>query len=237
MHQPFPLDLHAPGAIDALIAAHRARFGDARMETDPAPAPADPAPAPAPAPPADPAPAPAPAPADPAPATWNPDAWDGKVETLPSAAQKIITDLRKEAGDERVAKKTLDAILKTINPDGGEEAPDPAALAQQLTAAQQERRSTAIELAIHKTAAQHGGNPAALTDSRAFLAKVADLDPTAEDFTQKVTDAAKAAVTENPTLKATQVVTKSGSEIPGGPGGQRKTPTTLAGAITDHYGA
>ena len=32
--QQRPLDLHAPGALDALIAFHRAAFGDARMEAD-----------------------------------------------------------------------------------------------------------------------------------------------------------------------------------------------------------
>lgn len=49
-------------------------------------------------------------------------------------AQKIITDLRKADGNERVAKKTLEAIQKALNPDAKDgEQPDAAALAQALT--------------------------------------------------------------------------------------------------------
>lgn len=133
---------------------------------------------------------------------WNADAWDGKVESLPKDAQKIITDLRKADGDERVAKKTLDAIVNALNPDAEGDKPDPVKLAQQLTDSQTDSRQSKIELEVYRTASEHGGNPAALTDSRTFLAKVAGLDPTAEDFRTKVIDAAKAAVTENNTLAA-----------------------------------
>lgn len=143
--------------------------------------------------------------------SWNPDAWDGKVETLPKDAQKIITDLRKADGDERVAKKTLDAIQKALNPDAEGEKVDPVKLANDLTAAQQATRQAAVELEVYKTAADHGGNPAALTDSRNFLAKVADLDPTAEDFRSKVVEAAKASVAENPTLQAARAVAGASS--------------------------
>lgn len=37
------IDLHEPGAIEALLAFHRGRFGDARMEAEQAPAPESPA--------------------------------------------------------------------------------------------------------------------------------------------------------------------------------------------------
>ncbi|HKU01424.1 MAG TPA: hypothetical protein VJQ80_01270 [Arthrobacter sp.] len=131
------IDPYAPGGIEALLAHHRLTFGDAVMEGpgDPAPS-GDPAPASPPA--ADPVPAGDPAPAaDPAPAPQATD-WDGKVESLPPGAQKLINELRKADGDERVAKKTLDSILKALNPDAPDDAkPDPAALASQLTTAQQ----------------------------------------------------------------------------------------------------
>ncbi|NUO58989.1 MAG: hypothetical protein HOV78_20200 [Hamadaea sp.] len=163
--------------------------------------------------------------------TWNPDAWDGKVDTLPAGAQKIITDLRKADGDERVAKKTLDAIMAAINPEKAGDKPDPAQLAQQLTTAQQAQRQTAVELAVYKTASKHSGDPDALLDSRAFLAKVADLDPAADDFASKVDGAIKSAVADNPKLKAARVAGASGADRAGGSGEGAAKPTTLEDAI------
>ncbi|GAA2037385.1 hypothetical protein GCM10009740_31490 [Terrabacter terrae] len=163
--------------------------------------------------------------------TWNPDAWDGKVDSLPAGAQKIITDLRKADGDERVAKKTLDAIMAAINPDKAGEKADPVQLAEQLTTAQQAQRQTAVELAVYKTASKHSGDPDALLDSRAFLAKVADLDPAADDFPSKVDEAIKSAVTDNPKLKAARVAGASGADRAGGSGEGTAKPTTLEDAI------
>lgn len=143
--------------------------------------------------------------------------WDGKVESLPAAAQKVIADLRKEAGDERVAKKTLDAITKALNPDAAGEKPDPAKLATQLSEQQTEARQAKIELAIYKEATKPsvGVDAAALLDSRSFLAKIADLDPTdAKAITKAITEA----VNDNPKFKLVQAASASGSDFSGGSG-------------------
>ncbi|WP_076260862.1 hypothetical protein [Intrasporangium flavum] len=165
-------------------------------------------------------------------ATWNPDAWDGKVDSLPAGAQKIITDLRKADGDERVAKKTLDAIMAAINPEKDGEKPDPVKLAAQLTDSQRDGRQTKVELAVYKTASKHSGDPDALLDSRAFLAKVADLDPSADDFQSKVDAAIKSAVADNPKLKAARAAGASGADRTGGSGERAAKPKTLEDAIT-----
>jgi DNA-directed RNA polymerase subunit F len=142
--------------------------------------------------------------------------WDGKVETLPPAAQKIINDLRKADGDERVAKKTLDAIQKALNPDAKEgEKPDAEALTRSLTEQQAEAKQAKTELAVYKTAAKTGADADALLDSRAFLAKIADLDPT---DTKAITKAIEDAVKDNPKLALVRAAGASGSDFSGGSG-------------------
>ncbi|MDF2847197.1 MAG: hypothetical protein K0R97_1179, partial [Oerskovia sp.] len=124
--------------------------------------------------------------------------WDGKVESLPTGAQTLIEKLRKEAGDSRVnAKQTAaaearEALLKELGlVKDGEATPDSAKLAQDLTAAQDAARLASVELAVHRAAGTHKADPSALLDSRAFLAKVTDLDPTASDFAATVDAAIK----------------------------------------------
>ncbi|UYY83090.1 hypothetical protein OIT41_08685 [Arthrobacter sp. YA7-1] len=53
-------------------------------------------------------------------------AWDGKVQSLPEGAQRLIRDLRTADCDERVAAKNLRAAQKAVNPDAkGDEKPPP----------------------------------------------------------------------------------------------------------------
>lgn len=225
------IDPYAPGGIEALLAHHRLTFGDAVMEAgagDPAPA-GDPTPAGDPAPAADPAPKADPAP-DPAPAEW-----DGKVESLPAAAQKVIADLRKEAGDERVAAKTLAAIQSALNPDAkAGEKPSVEALTKTLAERDADTKQAKTELAVFRLAGKQGADADALLDSRAFLAKIADLDPSdAKAINKAITEA----VTDNPKLKTVLAAGASGANFTGGSGEGATKPTTIAGSVAAHYGA
>jgi hypothetical protein len=201
-------------------------------------APAAPAPAAEPAAPAAPA-----APTAPAPTAGE---WDGKVESLPPAVQKVITDLRKENGDRRATatqaeaqqQKLIGALQAAGLIPGGEEKPDPAALTERLTASQQQARQAAVELAVFRSAAAAGVDPDAALDSRAFLTKVEGLDPTAADFTTQVTAALTEAATTNPKLKAGRAPGASSVDhSAGGPGEGRapRKPVPLTAAITGHY--
>lgn len=193
-----------------------------------------------------PAPAPTPTPTPPAAPATDP-AWDGKVESLPEPAQKLIADLRKENADRRTkataAEQAQQAAIRELAKAAGIDLPGgpatPEDLAAQLQAAQADAtgrdtalRDMAVRLAVFETAALHGANPGALTDSRAFLAKVADLDPKAEDFTTRIVEAAKTAAEANPTLKA-QPPAGGASTIPGagGSGEGPSKPSTLEDAI------
>ncbi|WP_404285424.1 hypothetical protein [Glutamicibacter arilaitensis] len=235
------IDLTAPGGLDALFAYRRAQFGDAQMNAnaggdgDPAGTPAGtPAgePAGTPAPPATPA---TPPPGLPAPKGDEAKPWDGKIESLDPAVQKVISDLRKESGDERVAKKTLDAITKALNPDATDgEKPTAEQLTAQLTEQATDAKQARTELAVYKLAGKAGADADALLDSRAFLAKLAALD---HNDTKAVTKAITDAITENPKLKAVLAAGKSGADFSGGSGEQRtKKSVSLAEAAANHYG-
>ena len=190
----------------------------------------------APAAPAPETPAPAP-PAAPEQASPAAPEWDGKVESLPEPVQKMIRDLRTESAErrtkltaaEQAQQDAIRALAKAAGidlPGQQDTAPDPAALAEQLTASQVRARTAAVELAVFRAAGKHAGDPDALLDSRAFLAKVADLDPGAADFTTAVESAITEAVAANPKLKAVQVTGASSVDHSAGGSGEgasRKT--------------
>lgn len=172
--------------------------------TAPTPAaPAAPTPATDPAaPPAEPL---APAAATPTPAapTEPPKAnpWDD-----PKAAQAEIEKLRKENGAARTNAKAQAAdearneLAQSIGKALGlvkDEPVDPAALTAQLTTEQAKAHQATVELAVFRAAADAKGDPSALLDSRAFLAKIADIDPA---DTAAIASAITAAVAENPRL-------------------------------------
>lgn len=146
------------------------------------------------------------------------------VDALPSWAQKLITDVRKEAGDYRTQAKTAAekaqqeltdklAVALGLKSDA---AVDPAALTASLTAAQSAAQQASRELAIFKAAAATGADPSRLLDSNSFMSSVAGLDP---NDGAAVTAAINAAVAANPILKAVQAAAASGTEL-GGSGEQ-----------------
>lgn len=177
--------------------------------------------------------------ADPAPGK---PAGEWRVEDLPTGAQKMISDLRKEAGDHRVAAKTaqaqaeetsakLDAFLDGfarvmgLTQDTQAAPPDPEKLTADLETAQKSHREALVRLAVFEAATEHGGNARALTDSVSFLGKVNKLDPGSEEFSDRVNEAVREAVNSNPLFKAAgqapapvAPAAPSGGQFAGGPG-------------------
>lgn len=183
--------------------------------SEPAPEPTPvPTPAPTPAPQAD------PSPVDP-PKDLRPEPQGQKVDDLPDWAQGLIRDLRKESGDrrtqatqaEQARADLLDGIAKALGIKSDDAPPDPKVLQQTLTerearvsSLEEDVRTRDVELAAWRIAATQGANAAALLDSRSFLREVSGLDPAASDFSARVEQAVKTAVTANPSLRATPVV-------------------------------
>ena len=173
--------------------------------------------------PAEQVPAPAATPAEAAPAPAAKDPWDD-----PAAARAEIDKLRKENASARVTAKQTAAeearaaltqefgkILGLVKDD----APvTPEHLTAQLTEAQSTAANTARELAIFKAAADAKGDANALLDSRAFLNKVAGIDPT---DTAALAAAISEATTSNPRFKVTQAAPVGGADLTGGSGPAR----------------
>lgn len=211
----------------------------------PAPAPTPPEPAAHPTPPA-PAAEPAPAPTPPAEPKGKTPKFEGDFD--PAKFERLVENLRgdveaekqKRLAAEQKAKDDQDTFMKKVATafglDTGEEKPPtPEQLAQQLEeargetkASRDQARQTAVELAVYKSAAQHGGDPDALLDSRGFAQAIAKLDPAAADFGEAIGKAVKQAVDANPKLAVKQPeptpppVPAGGAPMGGAPGGKKQ---------------
>jgi hypothetical protein len=115
-----------------------------------------------------------------------------------------VRDARKEAANYRDRARSADEVRNEIStavaqalgiqPDT---TPDPAALTAQLAEQQTAARQAQVELAVFRAATTVGGDPAALLDSRSFLAQIANVDPT---DTEAITTRVQAAIAANPLL-------------------------------------
>ncbi|MDI9903796.1 hypothetical protein QM716_28425 [Rhodococcus sp. IEGM 1409] len=199
----------APAALDPFGQfGNRAARRHPRRNPDPQGHPQSPAGTP-PAPAVDPGTPPAATPpAATPPAAPAPDDWATTFEGLTPAEVKTQLDnsrrweTRAKANHPKAEK--YDQILAGLT--GGSDPatpPDPAAIATSLTAAQQDARDTKVENAILRLAPGAAANANSLIDSRSFMDKIKslDLDPTASDFTAKMTAEIQAAITTNPGFK------------------------------------
>lgn len=136
----------------------------------------------------------------------------GRVEDLPAWAQAELRRARGDAAKARTAPKDAaekarndlaQQIGKALGLVEDDKPADPEKLTEQLTGERSKTRAALVELAVYKNAGRHGANPEALGDSRSFMTAVDKLDPTADDFTDRLGEAIKSAVENNSNLKAT----------------------------------
>ena len=193
--------------------------GDPPAGEPQAPAPPGAPPAAEPAPGAPPAGGPAPDGGGTAPQGGQPAA--GTVEDLPPWAQKLIRETRSEAAANRTRAKDaadavtaaeaartaqVDAIAKALGLKPEEVTPEQlaaerdAATARADSAAAQ-ARAAAVELAVFRAAAAAQADGSRLLDSRAFVATLDGLDPSADGFAGTVQERIAAAVEANPGWK------------------------------------
>jgi hypothetical protein len=166
------------------------------------------------------------------------------VKSLPDWAQKVIADARKDAGDARTNAKQTAAdeakaeVAQIIGKALGLVKGDPLTaeeLAKEVVTAKDTARSAQVELAVYKASGTHQANPVALLDSRTFLAKVAELDPSKTGFDAKVADAIKDAVKDHPELKATLAAARSSVSHAGGTGEGTKQSDDPQQRARDYY--
>lgn len=178
------------------------------------------------------------------------------VSSLPDWAQKLINDTRSEAAKHRTEKQTAaqqaqeaqaqrEKLLAALGlkADGTDAPPDPAALAAQIEQAQAVAWTSAVELNVYKAAVANGLDPAALTDSRAFIDSLDEFtedDITTPEFGSKLAAHIKAYGEKHPQFKASQQTTtappRAGTDRAGGSGGApARQPQGLGAAIRAHY--
>lgn len=168
------------------------------------------------------------APGDQAPAPeTTPPAADG--ERTPATAEQTSTGsaadvetLRAEVADwqskaEGAQQSIVDKIAAALGIAEAGETPTVEQVTEQLTAAQRDARERAVDLAVYRAAPTAGADPDALLDSTTFRRQVADLDPSADGFGDKVAAAIADAVKANPRLAPTPAAApRSGGQITGG---------------------
>jgi len=148
--------------------------------------------------------------------------WD------PARAETLIANLRQEIATLKGKQGSQEPAPQQPEPDAGQ-APDDDT-AEQL-------RAATTQLAVYQHAGKHGANPTALTDSMSFMDKVAKLDPAAADYTTKLGDAIKKAVTDHPHYASGQAPggsPRGGSDGTGRPGAPNR-PRGINGAVSAHY--
>lgn len=155
--------------------------------------------------------------------------------------ERKAKDAAKAAQDKQQA--TLDAVAVALGLKPDPKA-DPTELVKQAAAerdqAKAAARTQAVELAVYKRAGKAGADPDALLDSRGFLSAVAELDPAADDFGDKVTKAIETAVKDNPKLAAatagngtpgSQGPARQGTDHTGTSGDNKQRPRSLSEAL------
>lgn len=161
--------------------------------------------------------------------------WRTKFRDQETVAAQLKAEQEKQAAEAASLKDTLAKLAAVLNPDANQP-PDPAQLAEQLTAAQAETARVQAEYqqqirdltiraslptVLAKAKADPGLTEAVLTASGAL----AKLDPTADTFAADLELAVNEAMERNPRLKVDAPVApskRSGAEIPGRSGGSNQ---------------
>ncbi|XVU25802.1 hypothetical protein ACQPZJ_01720 [Actinoplanes sp. CA-054009] len=149
-------------------------------------------------------------------------------------------DARKAKEARKASDDRLASVLKALglNSDGKA---DPEEQVKALTTERDDWRTKATDAitrnAIRDAADTHKAKAAELLDSQSFLNQLKDLDPTDDDFTDKVGDLVKAAVKANPakygvTEPGAKGTTRQGADHSGAGGNNKTKPKGLAAAVT-----
>jgi hypothetical protein len=162
----------------------------------------------------------------------TPPPADPPAPTPPKPADDPLAKLRTEAGKYRTERNAVREELATtqkqladvlaalgMTPDGKSAPPDPAKLAEQIAAKDAKIRELELTTAVTAAAEQAGAKAARLLDSRSFMSKLAEVDPS---DTKAVTAAITAAIKDDPSLKATTGPARSGVDMAGASGGPRQ---------------
>jgi hypothetical protein len=166
--------------------------------------------------------------------TTETEGADPRVTRANREAAKYRTErntLQQQLQDAQSQQQTvLDNIAKALGlkaDEGADPAQQVTALTGQVEQLTTRTRELEAELAVHTLAGEAGANPNKLLDSRSFANTLHALDAAAEDYTDQVSAAIKAAVEKDATLSAAgQGPSRGGAE------GAGQGSAQPAGAVT-----
>lgn len=139
-----------------------------------------------------------------APAAADGTDWKAEAEKWKALSRKNETQAKGNVDELTRNSAALKAIADKLGVDIGDGTPDPARLTAELDKANTTARQRAAELAVYKAATAAGANADLLLDSRAFMASIDGLDPSADGYAASVADAAKAWAEGHPQVKTEQ---------------------------------
>lgn len=161
-----------------------------------------------------------------------------ELRTARSEAADYRTKLRDVETKQQQTDQTLQQLAAALgvasNGNGNGDPPDPADLQKTIDQTSAENRRLRVMNALGDVLDKHGADRVL---TRAVLNEqgvIDDLDPTADDFQEKLDKAVVKALEGNPKLKAGQAPGKSGAEHNGGGGGPAK-PKNLRDAVANAY--
>lgn len=133
--------------------------------------------------------------------------WRAESRKWEDRSKRNKSDL--DAATQRAdqAEGLVDALRKALDPQAaeGEDAETVAERAtQERDAKDAELRSMRLERAAEKAARKHGADVDALLDSRQFLTKLGELDPSSDDLADELDRTVTDTLQANPRLKAEQ---------------------------------
>jgi len=158
--------------------------------------------------------------------------WRTKLREQEATTAALKTAQEQQAAESASLKDVLAKLNMVLNPDANTP-PDPAKLAEQLTAAQAETakvaaekdltiRNLTIRAALPNALAKVSADPSLTEAVLTANGALAKLDPSSDTFAADLELAVAAAMEQNPRLKMDAPVApsrKSGAEIPGRSGG------------------
>lgn len=155
-----------------------------------------------------------------------------KLREQEAAAATAAKAAEESTAESASLKDILAKLSAVLNPDANTP-PDPAKLAEQLTAAQAETakvaaeyqkeiRDLTIRASLPGVLAKANADPTLTEAVLTANGALAKLDPAADSFAADLESAVAAAVDANPRLKVAPVAARSGAEIPGRSGGSEQ---------------
>ncbi|MEV6297842.1 hypothetical protein AB0M02_00380 [Actinoplanes sp. NPDC051861] len=165
--------------------------------------------------------------------TFDGDFDADKAKAAIASAREAEKKARQAAKD---SSDKLASVLKALG-IGSDGKADPETQVKELTdratAAEQRANALAVKAAVRDAADAHQANAGELLDSQKFLGQLAEFDPTAKDYADKVGELVKKAVKEHPAKYGTTTAKGGGrsgsSDHTGGTG--RTRPTSIREAM------